>query len=146
MWDFSVILWDISGVKAVKNFNVVKLDSKGRIIVPFHIRDYIGLKEGTELIIVNNEKRELRIFPLINGNTAQVRVIMSDVHGSLSKIMTAIARNNVDILMSMSRTIERGKTAEWSAIVDLSDCKNPKKFESDISKLDVIRKIEFERK
>ncbi len=130
----------------MKNFNVVKLDSKGRIIVPFHIRDYIGLKEGTELIIVNNEKRELRIFPLINGNTAQVRAVISDVHGSLSKIMTAIAKNNVDILMSMSRTIERGKTAEWSAIVDISECKNPKKFESDMSKLDVIRKLEFERK
>ncbi|MDI6722715.1 MAG: hypothetical protein QMD97_04090 [Candidatus Aenigmarchaeota archaeon] len=130
----------------MKNFNVVKLDSKGRIIVPFHIRDYIGLKEGTELIIINNEKRELRIFPLINGNTAQIKIMMSDEHGSLSKIMGSVARNDVDILMSMSRTIERGKLAEWSAIIDISRCKNAKKFENEIKELNVVKKIEFERK
>ncbi len=130
----------------MKNFNVVKLDSKGRIIVPFHIRDYLGLKEGNELIIVNNEKRELRIFPLINGNTAHVRIVMSDIHGSLSKIMNALSKNDVDILMSMSRTIERGKIAEWSAIIDVSECKNVKKLESELGELDVVKKLEFERK
>ncbi|MBI2579624.1 MAG: AbrB family transcriptional regulator, partial [Candidatus Aenigmarchaeota archaeon] len=75
----------------MKNFNIVRLDSKGRIIVPFHIRDYIGLKEGMELIIVNNEKRELRIFPLVNGNTAHLRLMMSDAQGSLSKVMNLMS-------------------------------------------------------
>ena len=130
----------------MKNFNIVKLDSKGRLIIPFHIRDYLGLKEGNELIIVNNEKKELRIFPLINGNTAHVRIIMNDIQGSLSKIMGAISKNDVDILMSMSRTIERGKIAEWSAIVDMSECKNQKKFESELRELDVVKKLDFERK
>jgi len=130
----------------MKNFNVVKLDSKGRIIVPFHIRDYLGLKEGNELIIVNNEKKELRIFPLINGNTAHVRIVMSDTHGSLAKIMGSLSKNDADILMSMSRTIERGKIAEWSAIIDVSECKNTKKLESELSELDVVKKLEFERK
>ncbi|MBI2579449.1 MAG: hypothetical protein HYW27_00930, partial [Candidatus Aenigmarchaeota archaeon] len=130
----------------VKNFNIARLDSKGRTIVPFHIRDYIGLKDGMELIIVNNEKREVRIFPLVNGNTAHLRLMMSDAQGSLSKVMNLMSRNGVDILMSMSRTIERGKLAEWSAIIDMTECRNQKKLENDISKLDVVKKAEFERK
>ena len=59
----------------IKNFNVVKLDSKGRIILPFHIRDYLGLKEGIELLVANNEKKELKIFPLMNGKSAEIKII-----------------------------------------------------------------------
>ena len=130
----------------IKNFNVVRLDSKGRIIVPFHIRDYLGLKEGTELIVTNNEKKELRIFPLMNGDSAILRTIMSDAPGSLSRVLGVVARNKVDILMSMSRTIEKGRLAEWSAIVDISLCKDVKKFENDMKSMKIIKKIEVEKK
>ena len=130
----------------IKNFNVVRLDSKGRIIVPFHIRDYLGLKEGTELIVTNNEKKELRIFPLMNGDSAILRTIMSDAPGSLSRVLGVVARNKVDILMSMSRTIEKGRLAEWSAIVDISLCKDVKKFENDMKSMKIIKKLEVEKK
>jgi len=133
-------------VVLIKNFNVVRLDSKGRIIVPFHIRDYLGLKEGTELIVTNNEKKELRIFPLMNGDSAILRTIMSDAPGSLSRVLGVVARNKVDILMSMSRTIEKGRLAEWSAIVDISLCKDVKKFENDMKSMKIIKKLEVEKK
>src|SRR3989338_1478691 len=108
---------------SIKNFNIVRIDSKGRIIIPFHIRDYLGLKEGTELIVSNNGRKELKIFPLLE-NTAQVEILLSDTPGSLAKILDVLTTHNADILMSTSKTIERGKMAEWVAILDISECKN----------------------
>ena len=129
----------------MKNFNVVKLDSKGRIILPYHVREYMGLKEGVELLISNNEKKELRIFPLISG-TAELRIVMADVPGSLSKVLNMITKHKIDILMSTSKTIEKGKIAEWNAIIDTSQCKDPKKLEADLKRMNIIKKFELRLK
>jgi len=129
----------------MKNFNVVKLDSKGRIILPYHVREYMGLKEGVELLISNNEKKELRIFPLISG-TAELRIMMVDVPGSLSKILNMIAKYKIDILMSTSKTVEKGKIAEWNAIIDTSQCKDTRKLEAELKKMSVIKKFELRLK
>ena len=128
----------------MKDFNVVKVDSKGRIIVPYHIRDYLGLDEGTELIVTNYEQKELRIFPLLKG-TASIDVLMTDAPGSLAKLLDAVSRNKAEILMSISKTIERGKLAEWNAILDISKSKR-KKLENEIKKLSVVKKVHIEEK
>ena len=128
----------------MKNFNVVKVDSKGRIIVPYHIRDYLGLQEGTELIVTNYEQKELRIFPLLKG-TASIDVLMTDAPGSLAKLLDAVSRNKAEILLSVSKTIERGKLAEWNAILDISKSKR-KKLENEIKKLGVVKKVHIEEK
>ena len=65
----------------IKNFNVVKLDRKGRIILPFHVRDYMGLKEGMEILISNNEKNELKIFPLFTGKILDLKLMLEDKLG-----------------------------------------------------------------
>jgi AbrB family looped-hinge helix DNA binding protein len=129
----------------MKNFNVVKLDNKGRIIIPFHIRDYLGLREGTELLVTNNEKRELKILPLMNGKTCEINVMLSDTPGSLAKIITTIEKHGVDVLRSTSQTIEKGKLAEWIAMVDMSECKDTKKLESNLNSLDVVKKVGVEK-
>jgi len=106
----------------MRNFNVVKIDSKGRILVPFHIRNHLNLNEGQEMIVNDKEGKELIIFPLVKGNSAKIQVYIDDSPGSLSKVMETISGNNVDIITSISKTIERGKMAEWSAILDTSRC------------------------
>ena len=131
--------WD--GVGIIKNFNIVKLDSKGRIILPYHIREYLGLKEGIELLISNNEKRELKIFPLFVGKTAEVNVMIDDKIGSLNKIIDVIEKNKIHILMSTSRVVEKGNLAEWSAVVDTSKLDDIKKLENDLKALDVVKKV-----
>ncbi|HLD49330.1 MAG TPA: hypothetical protein VJB11_03115 [archaeon] len=131
----------------MKNFNLVKLDSKGRILVPFHVRNQLELDDGMELVVVGNEKKEIKIFPLIKGKAATIHVMFSDVPGSLSKILNVISGNNIDILTSISRTLEKGELAEWSAIIDISRCNgNMKKLENNLSKLKVVKKIEVEEK
>lgn len=130
----------------IKNFNVVKLDKKGRIILPFHVRDYLGLKEGMEMLISNNEKNELKIFPLFTGKTADIKVMIEDKLGSLNKLLDVIEKNKIHILMSTSKTIEKGSLAEWSAIVDISSLRDIKKLENELKSLDITKKIWIEKK
>ena len=121
------------------NFNVVKVDSKGRIIVPFHIRDYLGLREGTEMLVINNEKRELRILPLLE-NASEISVTIDDVPGALSSVLEVVSKSSVDIITSLSKTLEKGKTAQWEAIVDIEKCKDIKKLETELRQLKAVRK------
>ncbi len=131
----------------MKNFNIVKLDSKGRILVPYHIRDHLGIAEGQELIVSDNDKRELRIFPLMKGSTAMIRVILADKPGVLSKVINVIANNRIDILTSISKTVERGESAEWFAIVDTSQCNGAvRKIEKRLRNMSVVKKVEVEEK
>ena len=127
----------------MKSFNTVKIDQKGRIKIPFHICNYMGLKKGTELIITNNKRKEIKIFPLLE-NTLQIEILLKDITGSLAKILDVVSKNNVDILMSTSNTTEKGKLAEWCSIVDISNCKNIKKFQKELKSLSIVKKIKID--
>ena len=124
------------------NFNIVKVDSKGRIIVPFHIRDYLGLREGTEMLVINNEKRELRILPLLE-NATEISVLMEDTPGALVSVMETVSKNSVDIITSLSKTLEKVRTAQWDAIVDVSKCKDIKKLENELRQIKIAKKCKI---
>lgn len=131
----------------MKNFNIVKLDSKGRIIVPYHIRDHLGMAEGQEMVITDNEHREIRIFPLMKGKTAVMRILMDDKPGSLSKIINMVADTRADIVSSVSRTLQKGQSAEWMAILDITQCNGDiKKVEKRLTSMKIIKKVEVEEK
>ena len=136
-------MWVKNGIGGnMENFNIVKIDSKGRMIIPFQLRDYLRLKEGTQLIITNNENKELRIIPIV-GNTAYLEVMFKDDVGSLVKLINITSKHKADILMSTSKTIERGKLAEWNAIIDTSSC-DLQKLEEILSKLTIVKKIKID--
>ena len=131
----------------MKNFNIVKLDSKGRIIVPYHIRDHLGIVEGQEVVITDNEHREIRIFPLMKGKTAVMHILMDDKPGTLSRIISIVAETNADIVSSISRTLQKGQSAEWTAILDTTHCNGEiKKLEKKIGRMKIIKKVEVEEK
>lgn len=124
----------------------MKIDSKGRIIVPSHIRGYLGLKEGTELIVANNGNKELRIFPLLNGSAARINITAAETPAALPKILDILFRNKVEILMSISKSLERGKLLEWTAIADISGCGNISKVEGLLRKTKLVKKVDIEYK
>jgi AbrB family looped-hinge helix DNA binding protein len=133
------------GVVIIRH-NITKVDSKGRILIPFHIREYLGLTEGSEIIIINNGSKELRIFPLFKGKNAEIHILMKDVIGTLGKITETVAKHNVDVLMSESKTIERGKIAEWVALVDTSNCEDIKALKDELNSLKLVKDVKiFER-
>ena len=108
----------------MRNSNISKLDSKGRILIPAHIRGLLNVEEGTEVIILpGSEKSEARILPLVRDKTAEFRITMADSPGSLAVIADALAKYNVSVLMSKSRSVVKGRLAEWDLIVDTSACR-----------------------
>jgi bifunctional DNA-binding transcriptional regulator/antitoxin component of YhaV-PrlF toxin-antitoxin module len=107
----------------MRNTNIARLDSKGRLLIPSHIRKFLNVDEGTDVVILpDSEKSEARILPLLRDKTAEFRITMTDSPGSLALIAGILARYNINVLMSKSRSIVKGKVAEWDLIVDTSAC------------------------
>ncbi len=128
------------------NFNVVRIDSKGRVLIPFHLRNFIDLENNSEVMLLSNGKKEIKLIPIVEGENATINVLIKDEHGALAKTIDMLSKHDIDILMSHSKTTDKGKTAEWSAMLDISSCKDLKKFENELSKLDVVKKSEVEIK
>ncbi len=125
----------------MKNFNIVKIDTKGRLLIPYHIREYLNLDEGSEFIIINSHNGELKVLPLVKGKTAEISIVLDDTPGSLAKVSAALAKLGIDIMMSQSRVIERGQIAEASMLVDISNCKNFDKISNHLSHIKVVKKF-----
>jgi len=96
---------------------------QGRLLVPSHIRDILNANEGTEMLLVPDmEKSQVRMIPLSKEKTAALRLLIKDTPGSLARIANMLAERHVNIIMSESRTLVKGKLAEWNLIVDTSEC------------------------
>ncbi|HJW96940.1 MAG TPA: hypothetical protein VJ485_02145 [archaeon] len=129
----------------MRNTNIARLDSKGRLLIPSHIRKFLSVDEGTEVIILpDNDKAEARILPLVRDKTAEFRITMADSPGSLALIADTLARYNVNVLMSKSRSIVKGKLAEWDLIVDTSGCNGRlEKMKTSILNSSLIKNMEI---
>ena len=106
----------------MRNSNIVKVDSKGRILIPIHIRNFLKAKEGTEIVIIpDSEKSQVKMFPLLKEKTAELKIMLSDMPGSLATIANILSDYGMNIIMSESRTLVKGKSAEWDVIIDISE-------------------------
>ena len=103
----------------MKGMNIVKIDSKGRVLVPSHLRKIVGLAEGAEVMIVKDND-ELKLFPLYRGMNAKIKLIMKDVPGALSSVTGIIAKYGCNILVSNSVPLEKN-LHEWSAVLQAKD-------------------------
>jgi bifunctional DNA-binding transcriptional regulator/antitoxin component of YhaV-PrlF toxin-antitoxin module len=132
----------------MRNSNIVKLDSKGRILIPIHVRKFLSVDDGTELIIVeDNDKQQVRILPLIKEKTAELRFNLADLPGSLAHIADTLANFKINIIMSESRTLVKGKIAEWDVIVDTSECNGSlDQFRKEIVDSGSVKDVEILRK
>lgn len=108
----------------MRGTNVARLDSKGRILIPAHVRKNLKVKNGTEVILVpDHEKNELRMLPLVRGKSAKLRFVLTDLPDSLASIANILDTNNINIIASESRSLSKNLT-EWDLVVDISRCCN----------------------
>jgi AbrB family looped-hinge helix DNA binding protein len=131
----------------MRNTNISKLDSKGRILIPAYIRSFLNVDEGTEIIILpDNEKSGARILPLVKDKTAELRITMADSPGSLAVIADILAKYNINVLMSKTRAVVKGKVAEWDMIVDTSKCNGKiERMRSNLLGSNLIKNMEIVR-
>lgn len=127
-------------------YDFVVVDSKSRITIPLRIRKLLGIKEGMKLMIAaNSSRKEIRIIPIVGtqAKVSKLRVLMLDKPGVLAKVATILADNNVDLLLTESRTVRRGELAEWVIIADLAGCKlSVPELVEEIKKLDFVKEVE----
>jgi AbrB family looped-hinge helix DNA binding protein len=105
---------------------IVRIDSRGRITMPSHLREAVSLSEGMYVMLVADlDKKEVRIVPFADpeAKLIELHITFSDIPGALAKAANILATQGVDLLSSESRTLRRGKSAEWVVIADVSRCK-----------------------
>jgi AbrB family looped-hinge helix DNA binding protein len=105
---------------------IVRIDSRGRITMPSHLREAVRLSEGMYVMLIADlDEKEVRIVPFADpeAKLIEFRIAFSDMPGALAKAANILANQGVDLLSSESRTLRRGKSAEWVIVADVSRCK-----------------------
>jgi AbrB family looped-hinge helix DNA binding protein len=105
---------------------IVRVDSRGRITMPASIREAVRLSEGMYVMLIADlDEKEVRIAPFADpeAKLVELSITFSDIPGALAKAANILAKEGVDLLSSESRTLRRGKSAEWVVVADVSRCK-----------------------
>jgi len=123
----------------MKGMNVVRIDSKGRILIPSYLRKSLGLIESSEIIIVKDED-ELKLFPLYKGMNAKIKLILKDIPGALASVSGIIARYGCNIIASNSIPVEKN-LQEWSAILQAKDINNIPKLKKTLIDSEFVERV-----
>ncbi len=94
--------------------------------MPSSIRDAVSLSEGIYVMLIADlDDREVRIVPFADPEAKLIEfcITFADVPGALARAADALAKLEVDLLSSESRTLRRGESAEWIVVADVSKCK-----------------------
>jgi AbrB family looped-hinge helix DNA binding protein len=105
--------------------SIVRLDTRGRLVIPNEFREILNLKEGDEVLISLDIKTDtLTISPTYGEpkNLISMEIEFGDTPGCLAKIARRIADLKVDLVMTESKSSQRGEKARWSIIADISKC------------------------
>jgi len=107
----------------LRTSEVVRIDAKGRIIIPMNFRQIFGLKEGMYVQLnANLDEKELQIIPFADPNARlmEFRITLTDKPGALAQAAQVLAEANVNLLSTESRTTKKDENAEWIAVGDVS--------------------------
>ncbi len=105
---------------------IARVDERGRIIIPSSFRETLAIKEGSNVLLrVDDKNGMLMIIPFATelDELAKIEITMSDSPGTLHRILEILSSERIDLVRSESTAQERGRSAEWNAVVDLSNCK-----------------------
>ena len=112
-------------VSALRMSELIRLDSKGRVLIPQSVREALGFREGMYLMLIADlDRGEVLLTPFADpeARLMEFRIKLTDVPGALARVANVLADANVDLLHTESRTIRRGEYAEWIAVADVSKC------------------------
>lgn len=105
--------------------SIIRLDTRGRLVIPNEFREPLDLKEGDEVLLsLDTKTNTLTISPIYGEPTDLVKmeIEFGDTPGCLAKIATKIADMKIDLIMTESKSSQRGKKARWDIIADISKC------------------------
>ena len=94
--------------------SIIKLDTRGRLVIPNEFRESLDLKEGDNVLLsLDTQTNTINISPLYGENEYLVKmeIKFKDKPGSLAKVAAKLAEIRVDLIMTESKSFERGKKA-----------------------------------
>jgi bifunctional DNA-binding transcriptional regulator/antitoxin component of YhaV-PrlF toxin-antitoxin module len=100
---------------------LIKIDDRGRILIPQAVRDLMGLRPQSETVgTYDSEKNVFTLMPARQGGN-YVRIVfkISDQPGSLAKVANSLASSGINLVATSSTTLVPGKLAEWEVIADV---------------------------
>ena len=103
--------------------SIVRLDTRGRLVIPNEFREPLNLKEGDEVLLSLDQKTDTIMISPIYGkpkDIVKMEIEFGDSPGCLARIAQKIADMKIDLVMTESKSSQRGKTARWNIIADLS--------------------------
>ena len=103
--------------------SIIKLDTRGRLVIPNEFRESLDLKEGDNVLVSLDPKTNtISISPIYGeqNDLVKMEIEFGDTPGGLAKIATKLAELNVDLLMTESKSYERGAKARWDIVADIS--------------------------
>ena len=103
--------------------SIIKLDTRGRLVIPNEFRETLDLKEGDNVLISLDPKTNtISISPIYGreNDLIKMEIEFGDSPGCLAKIATKLAELKIDLIMTESKSFERGAKARWDIIADIS--------------------------
>ncbi len=98
----------------------LKLDGKGRVVLPAKFRDYLGLATGDEIFASLDEKTQSLVLSAHAETEVYIlKIEMGDAPGTLAKLAKVLADNKVDLISTESHSITRMKNAVWRVVCKL---------------------------
>lgn len=105
--------------------SIIKLDTRGRLVIPNEFRETLNLKEGDELLLSLDTKTNTLVISPIYGKTdnlVKIEINFDDKPGSLAKLAETLAKINIDLVMTESKSFQRGTKARWNIFADTTKC------------------------
>ncbi|RLG83170.1 MAG: AbrB family transcriptional regulator [Thermoprotei archaeon] len=124
---------------------IVKVDSKGRITIPLVIREALDIREGMNvLLIADTSKKEVIVSPISQeAQLLEIEFEMEDRPGALAEVVSELARQGVDMIITRCTALKRGETAECLVVADVSKSTitTEKELEKLLNRLEPIRMV-----
>ena len=102
---------------------LVKLDTRGRLVIPSEYRTPLGLKEGDDVLLSIDYKTDtLSIVPVLRESKGIVKIEIEfgDDPGCLARTADKLADLGVDLIQTESKSSARGQKATWDIYADIT--------------------------
>ena len=92
----------------------VRIDSRGRIVLPQHFRELLGLKpDDSAYVALDEQNKRIMVSPANEPDLVYLEILISDAPGSLAKAAAAMGKAGLDLVSTESHSTVRGREAVW---------------------------------
>ena len=103
--------------------SIIRLDTRGRLVIPTEFRETLDIAEGDNVLLsLDSKTNTITISPIYGeqNDLVKMEIEFGDSPGCLAKIASKLATLKIDLIMTESKSFQRGKKARWNIIADIS--------------------------